>query len=743
MAQTRSLKTRLLILTCGTTVALAAASWGFVRYFSNLSRQSTLATYETHADSVADALAAQFYERYGDVQAFAANEALQSGKPSRITEALNTYVSLYGIYDTILVVDVDGHPVATNSRSPDGKPLATDELLAKNFSTAPWFKATVAGKFTEDQQKGFRGTFYERAGIDEISSTLYGEEMHGNSFSAVIKDRTGKKLGVVTCRAGLRWMMAALKEHHEKLRQHGFGESTITLARIAPGATPDSSSWILHLDPIGQSSGPGASPSLLQRWNQGSRAAEFAQHAETGEGLAIGFARIKSAKFIESLDWSVIVQTPSKSLLAWLDRVQLTFYSVFGLLSFLLITWSIRISSKISSQLSAAVGQLTIDAGEIKGSSRRMAETGSSLSASAAQQSSSLEETAAAVDEIHSMVAKNAENASQSKSVAEEASKTAEQGKRAVNSVLVSIEGIQANNEEVIRQVGEGNEQLGEVIQVIQEIHNKTKIINDIAFQTKLLSFNASVEAARAGEAGKGFSVVAEEVGSLAQLSGTAAKDIADMLHTSSARVRTLIESTRGKMDLMISSGRERIEGGIRTVRDCNETLDQIVTQSEEVSRRVSEIATASREQSQGIQEITRAVRQLEIVTQQNATGARDSADASQSLSLQADRLDQLAKDLSATLQGSASIPDRIPTIPPMGGSMGGSNPSEAPQTKLRKVLPFRKKPAVNSAHEKSGSGSSEPLKEKKNGTPIPLQATGTHAATPVPQHDDPRFEDV
>jgi methyl-accepting chemotaxis protein len=68
----------------------------------------------------------------------------------------------------------------------------------------------------------------------------------------------------------------------------------------------------------------------------------------------------------------------------------------------------------------------------------------------------------------------------------------------------------------LIEKVTDGNQQIVGIVGMIQEIGNKTKIINDIVFQTKLLSFNASVEAARAGEQGKGFAVVASEVGSLA-----------------------------------------------------------------------------------------------------------------------------------------------------------------------------------------------------------------------------------
>jgi methyl-accepting chemotaxis protein len=77
-----------------------------------------------------------------------------------------------------------------------------------------------------------------------------------------------------------------------------------------------------------------------------------------------------------------------------------------------------------------------------------------------------------------------------------------------------------------MNQINYSNEQMSEIVKVIQEIETKTKVINDIVFQTKLLSFNASVEAARAGEQGKGFAVVAEEVGNLAQMSGNAAKEI-------------------------------------------------------------------------------------------------------------------------------------------------------------------------------------------------------------------------
>jgi methyl-accepting chemotaxis protein len=77
-----------------------------------------------------------------------------------------------------------------------------------------------------------------------------------------------------------------------------------------------------------------------------------------------------------------------------------------------------------------------------------------------------------------------------------------------------------------IQELKENLSRISEVFKIVQEIAEKTNVINDIVFQTKLLSFNASVEAARAGEHGKGFAVVSEEIGKLAASSGKASVEI-------------------------------------------------------------------------------------------------------------------------------------------------------------------------------------------------------------------------
>ena len=101
---------------------------------------------------------------------------------------------------------------------------------------------------------------------------------------------------------------------------------------------------------------------------------------------------------------------------------------------------------------------------------------------------------------------------------------------------------------EVIQEIDRGRKEISTIVDMISDIGKRTQIINDIAFQTKLLSFNASVEAARAGEHGKGFSVVAEEVGKLAGMSGEAAKEITRLLNTNVQQARQMTEDSNSRI---------------------------------------------------------------------------------------------------------------------------------------------------------------------------------------------------
>ena len=250
------------------------------------------------------------------------------------------------------------------------------------------------------------------------------------------------------------------------------------------------------------------------------------------------------------------------------------------------------------------------------------------------------------------MVEKNSENAEMSTSVANHSQDTAEKGKGVVQEMIVSIEQIDRSNTDIMTQIEASNRQISEIVKVISDIGTKTNVINDIVFQTKLLSFNASVEAARAGEYGKGFAVVAEEVGNLAQMSGDAAKEITDMLNESIRVVEGIVKDTQTRVESLVKVGKGKVEVGSNIAKRCGEVLSEIVTSVRSVSQMVGEISAGSHEQSKGVDEISKAIVQLDQVTQENSNSSQSFAETAERLSAQAAALKHSVQLLTQTLNG-------------------------------------------------------------------------------------------
>ncbi len=311
----------------------------------------------------------------------------------------------------------------------------------------------------------------------------------------------------------------------------------------------------------------------------------------------------------------------------------------------------------LNSSINAIIAGLKDSAGQVSSAAQQIAASSEELSQGATEQASSLEETSSAVEEMNSMVQRNAESARSSSSVAQASGNSAVRGKKVVDDMKQAMIDINHANTSIMNQTTESNLRISEIVSVIAEIGNKTKVINDIVFQTKLLSFNASVEAARAGEHGKGFAVVAEEVGNLAQMSGNAAKEISNLLDSSINKVQSIVAETKTSVEKLITESKSKVEMGTKVASDCGNVLDEIVRNVNEMNQMSQSISTASDEQARGISEITRAVGQLDQMTQQNAAASEEAASAAEELSAQADSLLNAVEILIVTVKGGENQP--------------------------------------------------------------------------------------
>ncbi len=310
--------------------------------------------------------------------------------------------------------------------------------------------------------------------------------------------------------------------------------------------------------------------------------------------------------------------------------------------------------SKVMKRITKISHDLSLFSDEVLSASIEMLKSSEVLASGNMEQATALQQTSSSMTEISSMLTKSSQNAEVAKNNSEVSEKSVSKGKEVVSEMVHSIREIEQSNEKISSQLENNNKEMIAIIDVINEIEDNTKIINDIVFQTKLLSFNASVEAARAGESGKGFAVVADEIGNLAQMSGQAAGNIFSMLEKSIKTVEETVENSKTKVSHLIIESNKKIENGVLVANSCRDVFNEIIQNVSEVSHLTSEISSAGHEQKIGIKEISLAMRKMDSITVQNSTLSQKSSQNSKKLESQSSSLKMLTTDLRDAILKSA-----------------------------------------------------------------------------------------
>jgi len=614
--------------------------------------------------TVTDVIDRNLFERYGDVQAFGLNQAVQQraswhlvgSDKNPIAAATNEYVKLYGVYPLSLAVDLEGKVIAVNDRDVAGKPVNTAWLYEKNFKDAPWFRETLAGHFLKSSS--LDGTYVADPEFDADVARVTGGDGFSLGFAAPIHDQQGAVIGVWYNHADFSVVENIISDSYTDLKHRGFTTAEMTLLDRQGRVLVD---W----DPAtrGGVNGP-RDQNIILKLNlvergvaaaihgvQGSAGYERSLHARKKIWQNSGYAHSDGAMGFPGLGWTMLTRVNVVEGEAALNRAEWQTAWVIGISVVVLALVAYWLGRTLSRPILRSLETIREGGAQVSSVSHQVSASSQSLADGASQQAASLEETAASLEEMSSMTKRNADSTQQAKAAAVEARVSADTGANQVASMQTAMNDIKAAS---------------------QDITKILKTIDEIAFQTNILALNAAVEAARAGEAGAGFAVVADEVRTLAQRCAAAAKETAVKIDDSVAK---------SQQGVLISA---EVAKSFATIQEQIRNLDRLV----------AEIATASHEQSEGIAQVNIAVTLMDKVTQSNAASAEEGAASAEELSAQSSDLSQTVGQLLKLIGGRRQNDSKgLPGEPRPGGRRSvdrGSDRQSAPAAPRAPALPAK-----------------------------------------------------
>jgi methyl-accepting chemotaxis protein len=269
----------------------------------------------------------------------------------------------------------------------------------------------------------------------------------------------------------------------------------------------------------------------------------------------------------------------------------------------------------VAEQVAASSEDLNCGAGESSKTTEQIAATIHMVATGTEDQAKSVEQTSTVIGEMSKGIQEVADHSQSVLTISMKASNTATSGAELVQNAVQQMQNINQtvnSTANSVRTLGDKSKRIGYIVDVI----------TGIAKQTNLLALNAAIEAARAGEQGRGFAVVAEEVRKLAEQSGGAAKEIADL-------ILEIREETENAVQAM-EAGIQEVVNGTELVNEAGNAFSEIVQSIKHVTSRVQEVSVSAEEMAAGAQQAVAAVENVASISQETAASAQEVAAAAQ-----------------------------------------------------------------------------------------------------------------
>ncbi len=666
-------------------VPLVLVGWLSVSRSSSALESAAGQRVEVAAVEAGDKIDRNLFERYGDVQAFAANPLAQ-GTPEEATGIVDFLTATYGIYDLMLVVDLDGRVVATNTIDGFGDPLDTSSLIGRNVANEDWFQVVASANVPDG------GTYYTDAERNTLVGEIYGDDRLTLPFTAPIYDAQGNIVGVWHNDASFeRVVTDIMVTLRTDLASIGIDTATTQVVRTDGVVLDDSTGGAILVDNPAEAGSEAAGEASQADGEHG----YFREDSlTTGIDSFYGYASTDGALGFDGYDWGIVVGQEASEALATSSALRTTIV-VFVLVAAAIVAglalWLARGVSQPLSRLTKRAQQiasgdlyvepLDIDrndeVGELASAFNNMstmlatvgAQTQSigdghltapvldeplpgalgsamqtmieSLRATVNQLKASAGQLTDAADSLSASADSMGEQAQQTSDRANAASDTGEEVATSVSSVASAIDQMNSSIHEVADSASKASSIASEAVGVAalttesitrlsqssEEIGDVLQLINTIAEQTNLLALNATIEAARAGSAGKGFAVVANEVKELANQTADATNEIA-------LRVQSIQDATAGAIEANTRIG--------ETIDSINEISATIASAVDEQSVTTANIGENVDHAATGTSTIASSVEELAGVTANTLRTAHETRESASHMADMATELNQL-----------------------------------------------------------------------------------------------------